>query len=169
MVKEFTILSIPVEPEKSVLDVLEGLWKSKRSRRSRWNGQRMHRCLLFGFQYYQKTCPVPNGGYDRFLIILTSRKQPWKYNFVWGFYAYWGLWKSRKLFPFMNFIPSVGWRMSAVKSDSSPTVLHLSPTPLLTTQTDSFTNKKRRKKHLRNKKENLRKRPVKLLVSKIKP
>ena len=34
MVKEFTILSIPVEPEKSVLDVLEGLWKSKRSRRS---------------------------------------------------------------------------------------------------------------------------------------
>lgn len=61
MVKEFTILSIPVEPEKSVLDVLEGLWKSKRSRRSRWNGQRMRRCLLFGFQYYQKTCPVPNG------------------------------------------------------------------------------------------------------------
>lgn len=61
MVKEFTILSIPVEPGKSVLDVLEGLWKSKRSRRSRWNGQRMRRCLLFGFQYYQKTCPVPNG------------------------------------------------------------------------------------------------------------
>ena len=61
MVKEFTILSIPVEPEKSVLDVLEGLWKSKRSRRSRWNGQRMRRCLLLGFQYYQKTCPVPNG------------------------------------------------------------------------------------------------------------
>lgn len=61
MVKEFTILSIPVEPERSVLDVLEGLWKSKRSRRSRWNGQRMRRCLLFGFQYYQKTCPVPNG------------------------------------------------------------------------------------------------------------
>lgn len=60
MVKEFTILSIPVEPEKSVLDVLEGLWKSKRSRRSRWNGQRMRRCLSFGFQYYQKTCPVPN-------------------------------------------------------------------------------------------------------------
>ena len=60
MVKEFTILSIPVEPEKSVLDVLEGLWKSKRSRRSGWNGQRMRRCLSFGFQYYQKTCPVPN-------------------------------------------------------------------------------------------------------------
>lgn len=35
--------------------------------------------------------------------------------------------------------------MSAVKSGSSPTVLHLSPTPLLMTQTDSFTNKKRRK------------------------
>lgn len=59
--------------------------------------------------------------------------------------------------------------MSTVKSGSSPTVLHLSPTPLLMTQTDSFTNKKAQKKHLRNKKENLRKRPVKLLVSKIKP
>lgn len=35
--------------------------------------------------------------------------------------------------------------MSTVKSGSSPTVLHLSPTPLLMTQTDSFTNKKRRK------------------------
>lgn len=29
----------------------------------------------------------------------------------------------------MKFIPSVGWRMSAVKSGSSPTVLHLSPPP----------------------------------------
>lgn len=74
-----------------------------------------------------KDLPCPQQGYDRFLIILTSRKQPWKYNFVWGFYAYWGLWKSRKLFPFMKFIPSVGWRMSAVKSGSSPTVLHPLP------------------------------------------
>lgn len=76
-----------------------------------------------------KDLPCPQRGYDRFLIILTSRKQPWKYNFVWGFYAYWDLWKSRKQFPFMKFIPSVGWRMSAVKSGSSPTVLHLSPPP----------------------------------------
>lgn len=50
--------------------------------------------------------------------------------------------------------------MSTVKSGSSPTVLHLSPTPLLMTQTDSFTNKKRRKSIYEIKKRTYEKDPL---------
>ena len=50
--------------------------------------------------------------------------------------------------------------MSAVKSDSSPTVLHLSPTPLLMTQTDSFTNKNLRKNVYETKKRIYEKAPL---------
>ena len=102
MVKEFTILSIPVEPEKSVLDVLEGLWKSKRSRRSGWNGQRMRRCLSFGFLYYQKTCPVPNRatiGFSSFWLQGNNLGSITSFG-VFTLTGVW--WKSRKLFPFMN-------------------------------------------------------------------
>lgn len=48
--------------------------------------------------------------------------------------------------------------MSAVKSGSSPTVLH--PLPLLTPQTDSFTNKKRRKSIYEIKKRTYEKDPL---------
>ena len=167
MVKEFTILSIPVEPEKSVLDVLEGLWKSKRSRRSGWNGQRMRRCLSFGFQYYQKTCPVPNRatiGFSSFwlqgnnlgsitsfgVFTLTEVCENLVSCFpLWNSFHRWDdecrLWSRVRRPPFCI------------------------PSPLLTTQTDSFTNKSLRKNHLRNKKEDLRKRPFKLLIFKTKP
>ena len=87
MVKEFTILSIPVEPEKSVLDVLE-----IKAQSAKWVKWTAHASLpVVWIPVLSKDLPCPQQGYDRFLIILTSRKQPWKYNFVWGFYAYWDL------------------------------------------------------------------------------
>lgn len=48
--------------------------------------------------------------------------------------------------------------MSTVKSGASPTVLH--PLPLLMTQTDSFTNKKRRKSIYEIKKRTYEKDPL---------
>lgn len=167
MVKEFTILSIPVEPEKSVLDVLEGLWKSKRSRRSRWNGQRMRRYLLFGFQYYQKICPVPNGatiGFSSFWLQGNNLGSITSF----GVFTLTGVCENLvSCFPLwihsIGGMTNVGCEVGFVSHRFASTPPRSRPKQI------ASRTKSLRKNHLRNKKEDLRKRSVKLLVFKIKP
>lgn len=162
MVKEFTILSIPVEPEKSVLDVLEGLWISKRSRRSRWNGQRMRRCLSFGFQYYQKTCPVPNRatiGFSSFWLQGNNLGSITSF----GVFTLTGVCENLvSCFPL--WIHSIGGMTNVGCEVGFVSHRFASPPPCSRPKLIAFTNKNLRKKYLRNKKEDLRKRPVKLLI-----